>query len=410
MSTCAAAGFPGTLQLTGTGSASDSRVTGTVSANTGPIDPGHGQVLNATIAASSTVVAVIVKGADGYNVYSRADVLPPALGAPQNYVSPFNDGGHIPDISHWLVCYTFTPPTPPDDDGTLTLSKALILPPGFPAESLPAAYTATVTCSDGTTTSVTFGQGGGAAVTNSTITKPGGTTCTVVEDTAGLSPQPVVTYNPPGANTPPGVTIESRADTLVTITNDFSGVPEEHGEVRLEKVVVNTHGVPVPDHFTAGVLCDDSVTDVHVTLPATGGLGTPVVTPLVGFDCHVEELDVPAGWTVEYSVDGGPPTTGQASFNVMSTAPITVTITNTAPSVTPSPSPTAPIPSGAPETGIAPASGGPPGALLLTGGIALGLAGLAAGVVAAARRRGSLAALLGSMAGGREGRHSARGH
>jgi LPXTG-motif cell wall-anchored protein len=46
--------------------------------------------------------AVVVKGGDGYHVYN-----PPVA----SMESPLNNGGNVPELSHWFVCYTYNPPT-----------------------------------------------------------------------------------------------------------------------------------------------------------------------------------------------------------------------------------------------------------------------------------------------------------
>jgi hypothetical protein len=74
VTTCDEAGFPDATQIEspsapGNGdTTSDGVISGTVLANAGPIDPGHGQVLNVTLLAPLKVAkieAVIVKGGVG---------------------------------------------------------------------------------------------------------------------------------------------------------------------------------------------------------------------------------------------------------------------------------------------------------------------------------------------------------
>lgn len=52
-------------------------------------------------------VALIVKGGDDYAVYEF-----PIAGTGTNYVSPLNNGGNVPDVSHWIVCKGDVPETP----------------------------------------------------------------------------------------------------------------------------------------------------------------------------------------------------------------------------------------------------------------------------------------------------------
>ena len=98
-------------------------LSGTVAENAGAVQPGKGQEVNVTILGDNVVIdAVVVKGGNGYNVYEDPTFLPPALQPPQHYISPFNNGGNIPAISHWFLCYGPTQQqpqvTPPSADAT----------------------------------------------------------------------------------------------------------------------------------------------------------------------------------------------------------------------------------------------------------------------------------------------------
>ena len=80
--TCAQVGFAGANQLgaQGNATASDGNVTGTPAPNAGSIQPGTGEELNVTLLNPNAVIdAVVVKGGNGYNVYSNATFLPPTL-------------------------------------------------------------------------------------------------------------------------------------------------------------------------------------------------------------------------------------------------------------------------------------------------------------------------------------------
>ena len=141
--------------------------------NAGTIQPGQGQELNVTITpagvtAGVVIDAVIVKGGDGYNVYSNPAFLPPTLGPPQHYISPLTGRlgfGNVPNISHWFICYRLVTPPP---SGSLTVRKTVIEPIGIPVTPLPTSYTALVNCNDGIpahqNVTVTFSGGGGAGV------------------------------------------------------------------------------------------------------------------------------------------------------------------------------------------------------------------------------------------------------
>jgi hypothetical protein len=116
--TCEEAGTPASnvLSVDPPVDASDGNVSGDVSDYDPNVDnpPGVGPEedatkLNVTILNPSVViVGVIVKGGPNANVYPTN--VP-------NMISPFNNGGNIPAISHWLVCYNFGGPPPPNGNG-----------------------------------------------------------------------------------------------------------------------------------------------------------------------------------------------------------------------------------------------------------------------------------------------------
>jgi hypothetical protein len=335
---CAQVNLPNSIQMGSTSntSASDANVTGTVKTNAGTIQPGVGQEVNVAInaAASVTIDAVVVKASNGYNVYSNPTVLPPTLPPDQHYISPLTGtGANVPAISHWFVCYHLTTPPPA---GSLIVTKTVIPPDGTPVTQLPTTYTAVVNCTDPDfeNITVTFGAGGGVG-TPALTGIPTGTVCTVVENTVGLPPGTGVGYEPPGAETnPPGVTISATAAVEVNITNDFTSDPVQVGTLQLAKTVTNPSGVTAPQTFTAQVVCVDG-TNATVTMPGTGGPGTPVLHPPVGTVCGIEETSVPAGWTVTYAVNGGTASTDLPKFVITSaTDTVTITINNAAPTST----------------------------------------------------------------------------
>ena len=134
--TCAGAGFPGTIQMGSPQNhdASDANVSGVVAPNSGTIQPGQGEEVNVTLVNLLVVVdAAVVKGGNGYNVYSNPSFLPPTLGPPQHYISPFNGGGNVPTISHWFVCYHLTTPPP---TGSIAVRKTVIAPDGVTADGV----------------------------------------------------------------------------------------------------------------------------------------------------------------------------------------------------------------------------------------------------------------------------------
>lgn len=145
--TCAGIGLGNDTQLgsESNSNASDQNVTGVVKTNAGSIQTGAGQEVDITVTGSGVIVdAVMVKGGDGYNVYSNANYLPPALGPDQHYISPLNNGGNVPTISHWFVCY-HGEADPPAIGITKTADAPSV------SAGTPIGFTVTVT-SAGTTT------------------------------------------------------------------------------------------------------------------------------------------------------------------------------------------------------------------------------------------------------------------
>jgi hypothetical protein len=129
--TCADVGFPNDTLL---GSGGQSQTNGTVtkdanfsvtiSAFTGANSTSDSQEINVTALTSGPVIdAVIVKGGNGYNQYSSAV---------SNMIAPLNEGGNVPAISHWFLCYhgTETPTTTTTAPATTTTTLA---PQALPA-------------------------------------------------------------------------------------------------------------------------------------------------------------------------------------------------------------------------------------------------------------------------------------
>ncbi|HEX5945853.1 MAG TPA: DUF5979 domain-containing protein [Acidimicrobiales bacterium] len=370
---------PPTIQLgrENSNSASDDNVAGTTRPNSGMVvgPAGQGQELNVQILGAGVVVdAVVVKGADGSNVYENPAVLPPALPPPQGYISPRTGGSTIPSISHWFICYHLTEAPPV---GSLTVLKQYIAPPGLPAVPLPETFTVTVTCTfEGEEVArqiVTFGPGGGDGEPSPAVEGLAeGTTCTVVEDESDLPAGSVVAYSPADANTD-GVVIVGSQGVTMTVTNDFSGVAIQTGGLRIVKIV--EPGVALPASLAVDVACDDeNETTAVVSLPGTGGEGTPTLELPTGTLCNLQEItgELPEGTVVSYSVDGGPPTTETPVLvgPIVTDEVIEVTITNDPPDPQvpplpcPEPDPTPPV--FAPQP-VPPAPCAPTGQLPATG-------------------------------------------
>lgn len=302
------------------------------------------EITPAGTAAGVVIDAVVVKGSNGYNIY-RSPNVPPALPPPQRYISPLNDGGNIPTISHWFVCYHVTDlPV-----GSLLVNKDLLPPNGEPVTPIPTSFTVIVRCNAAGFEEivVTFGSGGGVSQVVENAFIPGiplGTVCTVTElDTGSFPAGSVVTYTPPEAATT-GVVIDGTDGVEVAVTNDFSGVEVQVGRIRITKVVGPVGpGATVPDSFVFEVACTDG-TEAVVTVPGTGGEGSPVVEAAAGAECEIAEdtAALPPGWAVSYAVDGGPSQSTPPVVLVSYDTTIEVTVTNVPPAG-PAPSTSAPV-------------------------------------------------------------------
>ncbi|NUR72323.1 MAG: hypothetical protein HOU81_16030 [Hamadaea sp.] len=344
VTTCAAlTGVPDDdIQVGGQGDAGaqDQYVVGTTSG---------GKYVNVAItpagtAAGVVVDAVVVKGGDGYNVY-RAPYVPPTLPPDQNYQSPLTNGGNVPDISHWFVCYHLE--EQPGTNEHAVLSKVVIPPPGVPVEDLPTTYTVTVSCTGFPPFDVTFNSGGGAAIAGQEKLDliPDGTVCTVAEQNTDTVPDgSTVTYIPASAATT-GV-VKGDDPLVAVVVNNYSKIDVEKTSLNVTKVVDAT-GTTVPAGFTVGITCEDDhgdptgeingqVTPQVVDVAAGGTVQVSDIA--VGSTCAVQEdnASLPAGWTVAYTVGDGQPSAQYPEFELDEDA--TVTITNTfspAPSVSP---------------------------------------------------------------------------
>jgi Domain of unknown function (DUF5979) len=114
---------------------------------------------------------------------------------------------------------------------------------------------------------------------------------------------------------------------------------QEFGSLTVTKTVVGPDGTPtgtLPTGFTVHVECDDLVTSVDVTFPASGGAGTPATIDDIeaGSTCIVTELNTgtfPPGTIVGYTPVGAN-TTGVV---VDADENVAVNVTNTFAAVAP---------------------------------------------------------------------------
>jgi hypothetical protein len=118
--------------------------------------------------------------------------------------------------------------------GQLTVTKAIVAPPaGTLVTPVPTSFSATVTCDDGTTATITFPGSGGASTPSSVFTSKDAV-CTVVEQgTASFPTVTTVTYSPSGT-----VTVKANdVNVDVTITNDFSKAQVLAGQAQAPQTV-----------------------------------------------------------------------------------------------------------------------------------------------------------------------------
>ncbi|AEG43686.1 LPXTG-motif cell wall-anchored protein [Isoptericola variabilis J7] len=401
--TCEQIGFGDSEELTSGGvrqDASDEFVVGTIEEYSGDVEEYAGaDALNVTIteagtAAGVVVDAVVVKGSDAYNLYTDAEVLPPALDPPQSYIAPIAGGSGAPaDISHWFVCYSFT--------GSVTVDKVVELPDG-PSVPIPDEFSITVTCTVGegkdaeivAEETFTFDSEGEPIGESTLDFIPLGAVCVVTEDQSGLPEGTVVTFDPEGADTVGVEITEAGQVVTVTVTNAIPEAPPAFVEV--EKVVT---GVPddmeLPHNTYVVILqCEDFEEPVAIEFMAAGGLSDPIEVTL-GVECALIEdtTGLPENVEVSYDVEGAEFVVDDQGFVVFTpTSGVTagITVTNDI-DVTPSPSPSTPAPT-------TPAPSTPPkvpdlpktGADFTLAWIALGALGLGSGALLISRRLRSM--------------------
>jgi hypothetical protein len=102
VTTCAAAGLGGTVLFGGGPGYSPNP-----DAGSGTVSP-DGRFLDVTINEGYTANGIVVKGGPNAYVYGGPFVGEVTV---DDMRSPNNDGGNIPQISHWFVCGMKTPPT-----------------------------------------------------------------------------------------------------------------------------------------------------------------------------------------------------------------------------------------------------------------------------------------------------------
>lgn len=307
--TCAEIGLPNDTQING---ANDGTVT----------QDGFTLTADGTTASYSSptgyTVTAVVKGGDGYTVYSHGETV--------GLVAPLNGGENIPAISHWFICYHQTPTTPTYTAPTASagadctgLSAHLV-----PSDD-PAGTTFHIVTSGGaddvtTTTPKDVSYAGGA---NKTITVSVGETTLATAS----SPASCGTHDP----AVPSVTFADACTSGVTVSLDNpTAAPVtftiDSTSGRANKITVPAGGkqsvsYPVVEDTTATVtvLADGLSTATHsyakncvqvqgvkVTKPTTAVLGekvtrapaapaTPATLPFTG-------TKFPVGWALALGV------------------------------------------------------------------------------------------------------------
>lgn len=151
---CLALGFPDAMELNRSpaANASDAYVSGTL--------VGGGLYLDITAGGNVNVLGAVIKGGPDANLY---------WGDLEGLHSPLNNGGNIPAISHWTICYDVDDKP---DSARATLSKV----------GPPLDFGFAVSCSDGTAGGLAV-RGGDSADWTFDFDEPSETvTCTIVEE------------------------------------------------------------------------------------------------------------------------------------------------------------------------------------------------------------------------------------
>ncbi len=137
VTTCAEVGFGGD-QILGSGGSGQSSGTVTQTPDGSIVvtisdHTGGGQQIDVVLDPSSGVVidTIIVKGGNGYNQYP-GNVL-------DGLIPPLNNGGQVPAISHWFLCFHQgqPPTTPPTEPGGGGGTPGTPVTPAAPAAATP---------------------------------------------------------------------------------------------------------------------------------------------------------------------------------------------------------------------------------------------------------------------------------
>ena len=142
--TCAQVGFPGSVQYNGS-IVTSVDVTALFTATV----VGNKYVTISNIASGVVFQAVVLKGGNGYNVYN-----PPVA----SMRSPLNNGGNVPDLSHWFACTTTVPVVTTTTAPVVTTTTAPVVTtttvPVVTTTTVPVVTTTTEFASEAPTTTV----------------------------------------------------------------------------------------------------------------------------------------------------------------------------------------------------------------------------------------------------------------
>ena len=142
--TCAQVGFPGSVQYNGS-IVTSVDVTALFTATV----VGNKYVSISNIASGVVFQAVVLKGGNGYNVYN-----PPVA----SMRSPLNNGGNVPDLSHWFACTTTAPVVTTTTAPVVTTTTAPVVTtttaPVVTTTTVPVVTTTTEFASEAPTTTV----------------------------------------------------------------------------------------------------------------------------------------------------------------------------------------------------------------------------------------------------------------
>ena len=200
VTTCAQVGFPGSVQYNGS-IVTSVDVTALFTATV----VGNKYVTISNIASGVVFQAVVLKGGNGYNVYN-----PPVA----SMRSPLNNGGNVPDLSHWFACTTTAPVVTTTTAPVVTTTTAPVVTtttaPVVTTTTAPVVTTTTVPVVTTTTVPVV-----------TTTTAPVVTTTTVPVVTTTTVPV-VTTTTVPVVTTTTVPVVTTTTVPVVTTTTEFA--------------------------------------------------------------------------------------------------------------------------------------------------------------------------------------------